>query len=172
LAAGILPEGRVLCHLSTSQPKKEWPVEKWAALAGLAAERGMRLVFSAGVSPREAADLAALRLLLPGAEIVSPVSDLALFLAVLARAKLFVSGDTGPLHFAAGLGVPTVALYGPSSVSQWAPLGGRNAVLTGGVCSCSGHAQVCTSPVPCMDGIEPAAVLKEMERLLQIGQSN
>ncbi|MDE1171156.1 MAG: glycosyltransferase family 9 protein [Verrucomicrobium sp.] len=166
-AAALLPKGRVLLHLSTSQPKKEWPVARWAALADLAEARGMRVAFSAGTSPREQADLEALRSLRPGSEIVPPVAGLSLFLAVLARAGMFVGGDTGPLHFAAGLGVPTVALYGPSIVSQWAPLNSRGAVLTGTPCTCSGHAHVCYAPARCIDAIAPEAVVEEMERLLR-----
>lgn len=168
-AAALLSSGAVLCHLSTSQPKKEWPRERWRDLAALARERGLRLVFSAGVSEREQGDLARLRELAPGIETLPPVPELPLFLAVLERAAAFVGGDTGPLHFAAGLGVPTLALYGPTSVRQWAPLGRRHVVLTGGACACSGHAHVCTSPAPCIDQIAPERVVAGIERLLASG---
>jgi ADP-heptose:LPS heptosyltransferase len=168
-AAALLPEGVILCHLSTSQPKKEWPLERWRDLADLASGHGHRLVFSAGVSEREQRDLVRLREIAPGIETLPPVPDLALFLAVLERAAVFVGGDTGPLHFAAGLGVPTLALYGPTSVQQWAPLGGRHAVLTGGACICSGHAHVCTSATPCIQEITPEHVVSGIERLLASG---
>ena len=55
-----------------------------------------------------------LKKLAPAAPVLPPVPELALFLALLKRAGVFISGDTGPLHFAAGLGVPTIALFGPS----------------------------------------------------------
>ena len=43
---------------------------------------------------------------------VLPALDMALFLAVLKRARALVTSDTGPMHFAAGLGVPLIALFG------------------------------------------------------------
>jgi heptosyltransferase-1 len=42
---------------------------------------------------------------------------------VLRRADLLVAGDTGPLHLAAGLGVPCVGLFGPTTVRRNGPWG-------------------------------------------------
>ncbi len=61
--------------------------------------------------------MAGLKKLAPDAEILPFIPELPLFLAVLQRATLFISGDTGPLHFAAALGVPTISLFGPSPAS-------------------------------------------------------
>ena len=91
-----------------------------------------------------------LKSLLPEVEILPLVPDLDLFLAVLARAKVFVSGDTGPLHFAAGLGVPTISLFGPSDPALWRPLGPRVRTLR--------SASLATLP--------PEAVLAELMTLL------
>jgi len=79
---------------------------------------------------------------------------------VLKRARLFISGDTGPLHLAAGLGVPTIALFGPSSPQQWAPLGEQHRALQGAPCSCSTDSALCRAPRPCMAAISPDAVLQ------------
>jgi ADP-heptose:LPS heptosyltransferase len=38
-------------------------------------------------------------------------------------ARLFVGADTGPTHLAAALGVPTVALFGPTDPDRWGPIG-------------------------------------------------
>ena len=110
-AARLLPPGRILCHLATSQPQKEWPVGRWREFYHLAHAAGWSLAFSSGVSPRERTLLDELKRLEPDILTVPPIPDLKLFLAVLRRARGYVSGDTGPLHFAAGLGVPVVGLF-------------------------------------------------------------
>ena len=71
------------------------------------------VVFTTARGEREAALMAELKQLAPDARILPQIAELPLFLAVLARAGVFISGDTGPLHFAAGLGVPTISLFGP-----------------------------------------------------------
>ncbi len=167
-AAGqILSEpDSILCHLASSQIKKEWPVAHWVALHCLAADSGLRLVFASGVGKREEQLLNQFKYLAPRAMTVSPIPDLGLYLAVLKRAAVFVSADTGPLHFAAGLGVPVVALFGPTDPRRWAPVGGTHRVLSAARCSCAGGVAVCQSAVPCMATILPERVLAEIRSVL------
>jgi ADP-heptose:LPS heptosyltransferase len=56
-------------------------------------------------------------------------SDLAELAAAVRGALLFVGNDAGPTHLAAQLGVPTLALFGPSDPARWAPVGPRTAVV-------------------------------------------
>jgi heptosyltransferase I len=49
--------------------------------------------------------------------------------ALMRRASLAVGGDTGPIHLAAALGIPVVALFGPTSPERNGPWGARTAVL-------------------------------------------
>jgi ADP-heptose:LPS heptosyltransferase len=158
-AAAILPVGKILCHVAASQPKKDWPVEKWAGLYSQAAAAGLELIFTGGVRERERQIIEELKRVLPAAPILDPIPDLRLFLGVLKRARAFVSGDTGPLHFAAGLGVPTVALFGPTSAAHWRPLGEGHRALTGAPCGCDGNSAVCHSAVHCLSRISAAEVL-------------
>ncbi|HEV2436731.1 MAG TPA: glycosyltransferase family 9 protein [Verrucomicrobiae bacterium] len=158
-AKKILPGDRaVVCHVASSQPKKEWPLAHWAKLLRLAAGAGFPVVFTTALVEREQALMAELKKLAPDAAILPPVPELPLFLAVLARAGVFLSGDTGPLHFAAGLGVPTISLFGPSSPAQWAPIGERHRVLTGSSCSCDGNLSICQSANHCLAVISPEQV--------------
>jgi heptosyltransferase III len=101
-----------------------------------------------------------LRHLLPGVPALPALPDLPTFLAMLKRARLFIGGDTGPLHFAAGLGVPTIGLFGPSPAAKWAPLGKPHRALQADKCTCGGDTSVCLSTNPCMAAISPAAVLR------------
>jgi ADP-heptose:LPS heptosyltransferase len=159
-ARGLLPEDRaVICHAASSQPRKEWPLSHWAALHQLATKAGYHLVFTTARGGREAALMNDLRRLVPGARVLPEIGELALFLAVLARARVFIAGDTGPLHFAAGLGVSTIALFGPTSPDRWAPVGSRHRLLVAGPCTCPADAVVCTSTQHCLANIQPAQVL-------------
>jgi ADP-heptose:LPS heptosyltransferase len=129
-AAQLLPDGRVLCHLGTSQPRKEWPVTRWREFYRLARAAGLPLAFSTGTSAREQALLTELQTLEPDIFALPPMGGLKLFLAVLRRARAVVAGDTGPLHFAAGLGVPVVGLFGTEdSLKRAAPMYAANQIV-------------------------------------------
>ena len=158
-AKEILPgEGAIVCHVASSQPKKEWPLQHWATLHRLATDAGRYVVFTTARGQREQSLMIELEQLAPGAVILPLIADLPLFLAVLKRASVFISGDTGPLHFAAGLGVPTISLYGPSSPAAWAPMGKRHQALAGAACSCDGNLAVCQRNDRCIDAISPEQV--------------
>jgi ADP-heptose:LPS heptosyltransferase len=64
-----------------------------------------------------------------GAAQLAPPTSLVELAAVLARAKLFVGGDTGPLHLAAALGTPCVALFGSSLAAACGPYGDGHIAL-------------------------------------------
>ncbi len=165
VAMKILPERSVLCHLATGQPKKEWPITHWAELFEKASAAGFKLVFSTGTGIREQSLLAQFRKLSPAAPAMPSIPDLSVFLSVLKRAELFISGDTGPLHFAAGLGVPALGLFGATSVTLWAPPGPQHRILQGAPCSCDGNTGVCLARQHCMALITPAEVLSQIQEM-------
>ena len=148
----------VVCHVASSQPKKEWPLAHWAQFYKLASAAGWSLVFTTARGAREAALMAEFKDLVPSAVILPPILELPLFLAVLARAAVFISGDTGPLHFAAGLGVPTISLFGPTLPFRWAPIGAKHVALSGSACGCDGNLFACASPQHCLAEINPEEV--------------
>lgn len=165
-SARLLPAGTVLCHPAAGQPKKEWPLSHWAALNRMVMAKGYRLAFTTATGQREQTMMAELKKLVPEATILPPIPELSLFLAVLARARVFISGDTGPLHFAAGLGVPTISLFGPTSPAQWAPLGPRHRALTGSTCACDGKLDACQSANHCLAAISPEQVFACLQTVL------
>jgi heptosyltransferase III len=163
-AETILPEkNAVVCHVASSQQKKEWSLAQWAEFYQLATAAGYPVIFTTARGEREAALMGDLKKLIPEARTLPAVSELPLFLAVLNRAAIFISGDTGPLHFAAGLGVPTISLFGPTSPTRWAPLGARHQALTGGVCDCDGHLAVCQAARHCLAEISPHQVFAALQ---------
>jgi ADP-heptose:LPS heptosyltransferase len=169
-AAKLLPSGRILCHLATSQPKKEWPPQRWAEFYRLATVAGFELVFSSGTNERERGLLAELKKLEPKILALPPVTDLRLFLAVLQRADAVVSGDTGPLHFAAGLRVPIVGLFATSdSLRRAAPVYRPEQIVAATGCACESRLKnfnVCEDAHPCMASISPERVLSALKNNL------
>jgi ADP-heptose:LPS heptosyltransferase len=167
-AKKILPdEGAVICHVASSQPKKEWPLGHWAKLHRVAREAGRHLVFTTARGEREQSLMAEFKKLAPDAVILPLIAELPLFLAVLQRAKVFISGDTGPLHFATGLGVTTISLFGPSSPARWGPIGARHQAMTGATCPCDGNSAVCQREVHCLAAISPEQVWERLKSSCQ-----
>jgi heptosyltransferase III len=68
--------------------------------------------------------------------------DLVMMAGVLSQASLFVGHDSGLTHLAAALGLPTVALFGPTDPGRWAPRGSHVRVLRGAACGCADWTQV------------------------------
>jgi ADP-heptose:LPS heptosyltransferase len=164
-AARTLGGTQVLCYVTSSQPKREWPIDYWLQFARHARALPPALAFTGGSSARERQVLDAIAEQRAGISILPPPEPLELFLAVLAQARLLVTGDTGPMHFAAALGVPTLGLFGPTSARRWAPMGRQHRSLQGGLCSCSGHSAVCTAAHSCLAQITPDRVYEEYERM-------
>jgi lipopolysaccharide heptosyltransferase III len=171
-AERILPERAILCHVASSQPKKEWPVADWAEFYRLATAAGLRVAFTTATGERERSLMVELRDLVPDAPVLPMIPDLPLFLAVLHRATAFICGDTGPLHFAAGLGVPVIALFGPTPAARWAPTGARHKVIVGSKCSCDANSAVCYSASHCLAAISPAAVLAALQTTLRTARKD
>lgn len=171
-AEKILPgECAIVCHIASSQQKKEWPLSHWAKLHRLATDDGYDVVFTTARGTREQTLMVELRKLAPAAVILPLIEELPLFLAMLRRAAVFISGDTGPLHFAAALGVPTISLFGPSSPVQWAPIGRHHQALSGAVCTCDGHSAVCTGQNHCLAAILPEQVFECLKKAAKIGMA-
>ena len=165
-AAELLPAGAILCHLGSSRPDKEWPVEQWAEFHRLADAAGCKLVFSAGANARELALLQSLKRAVPEAAALPTTLPLALFLAVIKRAGACVCGDTGPMHFAAGLGVPTVGLFGPTNAVQWRPLGARQHLIQGARCDCDGPPDTKQDCTRRMTEIRPEKVFRCLQKII------
>jgi ADP-heptose:LPS heptosyltransferase len=119
----------VVVHVSAGNPFRRWPEESFTALvSGLAshsAER--RVILSSGPSDREAAARigAGARAALGGTAAGRVVDfgefDLAELRALVSRSRLFIGGDTGPLHVAATTATPIVGVYGPTLGERSAP---------------------------------------------------
>jgi ADP-heptose:LPS heptosyltransferase len=122
--------GAVVVHVGAAFPSREWPVDRFAAVARTLAGRGREVVLSgsAGERPRalEVADLAGL----PESRVLAGGTDLAGFVALIADAALVVTADTGAGHLASASGTPSVVLFGPVGPERWGPPPGPHIALT------------------------------------------
>lgn len=111
-----------LLHVSPKFAYKMWTAAGWAELATWLAAQGMTVATAGGASPEEQAYMAQLAPRMPAGTIdLSGKLDLAALAWLLDRARVYVGTDTAVTHMAAALGVPTVALFGPSSPVRWGP---------------------------------------------------
>jgi len=118
---------------------KRWAPERFAAVAEALHADGHGLVLCAG--PGDAAAVAAFRAACR-APIAADLTPLTVegMAAALARVKLLVSNDSGPVHLASALGTPVLALFGPTSTVRWAPAPPGRALSLGLPCQpCSNH---------------------------------
>ena len=157
----------IICHLGTSQPKKEWPIHRWIEFYNLATQAGYKLAFTSGTNSREQDLMIELRKYLPSAFALAPSNNLGIYLAILAQAKLVISGDTGPLHFAAGLGVKVIGLFGTAdSVRHAAPIYKTHELVMSRPCTCIGELAEyasCQSTSSCMDSISAEQVFESLQ---------
>jgi heptosyltransferase-1 len=136
LAQRNLGKFAVLCP-GAGWGAKQWPAERYGALALALADMGLQVLVNH--SPAERALASEVKRTSDGdaQPLQCSVSELT---ALLRRAKLVVGGDTGPVHLAAALEVPVLALYGPTDPKRTGPFGTRAIVLRSAA-SATSHAR-------------------------------
>jgi ADP-heptose:LPS heptosyltransferase len=159
---------------ATGRRIKEWDPIRFAEVgAELARARGASVVLlgSAGDKPVLDAVRAAWPPDVPLMQLPAD-EDLIVLGAVLERLTLFITGDTGPMHLAAAVGTPVLAIFGPSLPTRYAPLSPRSKIVRIDIhCSpCNLLRQPparCVGHVPdCLAGITSAEVLRAANEML------
>jgi lipopolysaccharide heptosyltransferase III len=123
LAGHGLAAGRfVHFHPGSRWQFKCWPPERAATLMDALAQRGERVALTAAPDERELDLIAQIRKR-TRAEVADFSGKLTLkqLAALSARAKLFIGVDSAPMHIAAAMQTPVVALFGPSGELEWGP---------------------------------------------------
>ncbi len=116
----------VLVNPGAGWGAKCWPAERFAEVALALKLHGLRAVINYG--PGEEQLARRVENCSYGAAVAMPTT-VAELIALCRRARLCIGGDTGPIHVAAVLGVPVVALYGPTDPARTGPYSNRAIVL-------------------------------------------
>lgn len=127
-AERLLTEQSALCggfaaiNPGAGWDSKRWPLERYAEVARHLSKRGLRtlVVWGGGRERVWAEQIVAAS---QGEANLAPATTLLELAAVLRHARLFVGSDTGPLHLAAAVGTPCVAMFGPSQADACGPYG-------------------------------------------------
>jgi heptosyltransferase III len=100
---------------------KMWTVEGWVSLAHWLGARGFKVVLTAGPAADECEYVGRIAERVPDVLNLSGKLTLGATALVVSRAVVYVGPDTAITHAAAALGIPTVALYGPTNPVKWGP---------------------------------------------------
>jgi len=120
----------IAMHIGAGKLKNRWPAERFALLARrLRESAGARIVLCWG--PREG-DLAAEFTRHADFEVVRvPPGGLRQLAALLTLCDLLICNDTGIMHVAAAVGIPLVAVFGPTDPAEWKPVGSAFVAVRG-----------------------------------------
>jgi heptosyltransferase-1 len=116
----------VLLNPGAGWGAKQWPSERYAQVVKHLAQNGVRSLINFGPGEEELARSVE-RNSDGAAEAMT--SSLTQLITLARRARLFIGGDTGPLHLAAVLRVPVVAIFGPTNPARNGPFGTQAVIL-------------------------------------------
>ncbi len=152
----------IVLHPGSGSKRKVWPLERFLNLANIFRDRfGSRILIIIG--PAEGPEVEKVF------EAFIQVKGLSLLqvASVMEGCRLFIGNDSGISHLASALGIPTLALFGPTDPRVWSPRGEKTWVVRRETpCSPCTRERLfqCVDP-ECLKGIEVEDVLEGLERL-------
>jgi ADP-heptose:LPS heptosyltransferase len=126
-------ERLIVVHPGGRGSAANWPPGRYQALVQRLVRWPKTRVLLTGSATEQGLLETVAQACLPAPGILRETVSLRQLAALLAEARVVVSGNTGPMHMAALLGVPTVSLFPPAGVTgpeRWRPLGNRQEILT------------------------------------------
>jgi lipopolysaccharide heptosyltransferase I len=172
-ACGLLDEKGATREYCVVNPGATWLTKRWPpALFGEVAKGLIErsnlpvIVPWAGADERKAAET--IVSLAGSRAFLSPPTNLRQLAALIAPAALFVGNDTGPLHLAVALHVPTVAIFGATDPLRNGPYGSQHRMQTGGVeCHPCWKTSCARRDLACLMKVQPDVVLRSCEHSLK-----
>ena len=119
--SGERARGVTLIHPGASSPARQWPLQRFAAVAHAERRRGRKVLVTGTRGEAELARRLAETAGLPAGAVIAGRTDLLELAATVAGAGRLVCGDTGVAHLAFALCTPAVVLFGPTSPAHWGP---------------------------------------------------
>ena len=126
---GVNPENRIIgIHPGGNYESQRWPVERFVAISDyLIASYGIKVILFGGRDERSL--LSRFKDCAVRKPIILEELNLREFISVVSHCNLFLCNNSGPLHIATALNIPTVSTMGPTIPFHWQPLGDNHIVL-------------------------------------------
>jgi ADP-heptose:LPS heptosyltransferase len=135
-ADGLLAEHGVgesllgIVHAGGSRPERRWPADRFAIVADELADAGHDVVLTGTAAESEVTAALAASMRSPSIDLAGRTS-LGVMAALLERARVVVTNDTGVSHLAAAIGTDSVTVFSSSERDRWAPVGSERNVSVG-----------------------------------------
>jgi lipopolysaccharide heptosyltransferase I len=163
--AGLHDQLVMALNFSGGWAAKRWPIERFASLAGKLVERyGARIIAIWGPGEETEAHRLAESATVPVTLI--PKTGLKELAAILARVDLMITTDSGPMHIAAAMATPCVALFGPTDYRLQGPYGRNHQIVVKQGLACLGCNRIACDHISCMNGLMVEDVLAAVERAM------
>jgi ADP-heptose:LPS heptosyltransferase len=172
---GSLPQRRLVLvnpNASNLLPQRRWMADRYAELIRriLAAHQDALVLITGAPSERAEAEALAAQCASDRCIAFAGHTRLTDLPALYAMAELMISNDSGPAHFAAACGLPTIVLFGPETPNLYRPLGTATAIYAGLACSpcvsASNHRKTACTDNVCMQAIGVDQVFNAVEAVL------
>jgi ADP-heptose:LPS heptosyltransferase len=118
-----VPHGVTVVHPGAKSPSRRWPPARFAAVCRRLRSAGHRVVITGSAAEHALAVRVAAAAGLTGDAVLA--TGMAELLALVAHARLVISGDTGIAHLATAYRTPSIVLFGPMSPARWGPPSSR-----------------------------------------------
>jgi len=164
---GLENEEFIVLNSGGSWETKRWPEEYFAEIADQLAERRYKILFVGGPSDTERVKYICNKI--ENKNMIYNLSGKTSLLelaAILKKAKLMISGDTGPVHVAAAVGTNTAAIFGPSDEEKYSPRGRGKNILFKDVdlnCRPCGEHECPLEHFKCMRELKPEMIIDRIE---------
>ena len=141
-------------------PAKEWPAENYATLIDMLAERYDADCVLVGAPSERARCEEVARASRVGALVAAGETTIGELIAILSLSDAFIGNDSGCMHLAGALGIPTVAIFGSTNPDRTGPLGPRTRVIYHGLECSPCLARTCRfGHYNCLQQVHPVEVL-------------
>jgi lipopolysaccharide heptosyltransferase II len=171
LAAAGIQAGATLVAMNPSArwETKRWPLGSFAAVGDRLQHDGAARVVLIGGRDERHVGKQVLRAMRTAPIDLMGQTTLKELIAFLRRARLLITNDSGPMHLAAAVGTPVIALFGPTDPARTGPYGAGHTVLRSGVPCSPCFSRRCTNAVEleCLTSIRPENVIEAAMHLLE-----
>jgi ADP-heptose:LPS heptosyltransferase len=165
LAQLRLDPGFVILNPGGGWASKQWPAERFGAVARGLRQRGIAALITFGPGEEPLADRVVAAS--GGAALRGFGTTLLEYVELARRARLVVAADTGPLHLACAVGTPVVGLFGPTDPARNGPFALADVVVRRVPPCAPCHRRVCEQHAGVMEALPVEDVLQAIETRLE-----